>query len=107
MYAGNVSSQRVNTSMHEPTNGKLRNQSVSCDDGFLPRAANVEQYPWTTANLTASCTSTCSGSLNSWVSNVQSACGTQPFRNEGYLMLAKAIPLMYKTGYDLACLKSS
>lgn len=83
------------------------NQTLSCDNAFLPRVANIESYPWTTSNLTASCTSTCSSAISSWITNVQTACGTQPFRNEGYLVLAKTIPLMYKRGYDLACLKSS
>jgi hypothetical protein len=56
-------------------------------------------------NITTLCTSDCSSSLNSWLSNVESACAAENITQAGVQVQAKAMVLQFTFNYDLACMK--
>jgi hypothetical protein len=56
-------------------------------------------------NITSLCTSECARSLGSWLSAVESDCASETLNFMGSVMQAKTLPIVFKTGYDLACLQ--
>lgn len=60
---------------------------------------------WFMDNITALCTPSCSNSLNSWLSSVQSSCASETLNFMGSVMQAKTLPVVFQNGYDIACLQ--
>lgn len=60
---------------------------------------------WFMDNITALCTSSCSSSLSSWLSVVESSCTSETLNFMGSVMQAKTLPIVFQNGYDIACLQ--
>jgi hypothetical protein len=71
---------------------------------LLLRLLNID---WFMDNITSLCTSTCASSLNTWLSAVESACASETLSFMGTEMQAKTLPIVFKTGYDVACLQDT
>ena len=67
-------------------------------------SANLD---WFMDNITSLCTSNCATSLGSWLSAVESECASETLNFMGSEMQAKALPIVFKTSYDVACLQDS
>ncbi|KAH8122261.1 carbohydrate-binding module family 18 protein [Trichoderma asperelloides] len=84
------------------------NSTIDCDENNMSRAAEgVDMDYWYMDNITALCTSSCSKSLSSWLSLVQSSCASETLNFLGSVMQAKTLPIVFQNGYDIACLQDS
>ncbi|KAK6449891.1 hypothetical protein FP744_10006141 [Trichoderma asperellum] len=82
------------------------NSTIDCDENNMSRAAEgVDMDYWYMDNITALCTSSCSKSLSSWLSLVQSSCASETLNFLGSVMQAKTLPIVFQNGYDIACLQ--
>ncbi|PON25458.1 LysM domain-containing protein [Trichoderma gamsii] len=85
---------------------KALNATIDCDENNMSRAAEgVDRDYWFMDNITALCTPSCSNSLNSWLSSVQSSCASETLNFLGSVMQAKTLPVVFQNGYDIACLQ--
>ncbi|KAM5502551.1 hypothetical protein McaMca56_001993 [Microsporum canis] len=84
----------------------FRNQTVHCNERRAVVASIADTYYWALDDVITLCTPQCQQSLNSWISDVDAACGNRPIVEDGIIKLASSIPLTYKEGFDLVCLKS-
>ncbi|KAM5468664.1 hypothetical protein MferCBS49748_003422 [Microsporum ferrugineum] len=82
------------------------NQTVHCNERRAVVASIADSYYWALDDVITLCTPQCQQSLNSWISDVDAACGNRPIVEDGIIKLASSIPLTYKEGFDLVCLKS-
>ncbi|KAM5478328.1 hypothetical protein McanCB56680_006450 [Microsporum canis] len=82
------------------------NQTVHCNERRAVVASIADTYYWALDDVITLCTPQCQQSLNSWISDVDAACGNRPIVEDGIIKLASSIPLTYKEGFDLVCLKS-
>lgn len=76
-----------------------------CDSYTAVAAVLPEEVLWTIDELTMLCTETCRDSLSVWIESVDTACGNNPIVDNGIIKLASSVPLTYKEGFDLVCLK--
>lgn len=102
------------------------NSTIDCDENNMSRAAEgvdmdcklfsiictytswQKRYnikDWYMDNITALCTSSCSNSLSSWLSLVQSSCASETLNFLGSVMQAKTLPIVFQSGYNTACLQ--
>lgn len=93
-------------SLLEISSNYSRNQTVTCDSNTAVAALVAEEIYWTADNLTALCTENCRQSLSSWLELVDAVCGVDPIVDEGIIKMASSIPLAYREGFDLVCLRS-
>lgn len=84
----------------------MLNQVVNCEQSLL-WATDVNKF-YTDATLTALCTSTCKDSLSSYVSRVQTACGTSRYDGgDGFSYLAAYKGELILENYNVVCLTNA
>jgi hypothetical protein len=105
MFRRDVSSHGLGYVTIAETNS--RNSTLRCDAYNIVNALDVDDYLWSSQNLTDLCTTTCTGDLKSWLTRVEGACAGQTIPVAGKEAYATYFPLRYINGYDTACLKSS
>ncbi|KAF3055548.1 hypothetical protein GL218_07223 [Daldinia childiae] len=70
-------------------------------------ALGVDHNYWYLENLTSLCSPSCSKSLQTWLSQVESSCASDEINQSGILVQAKTVALQYTYYYSLACLQDS
>lgn len=83
-----------------------RNSSIACDEQLFIYTSVPDEIEWFQQNLTTLCSSTCTNSMKTWQSSVNSACSGQAMRHAGQIMEPKMLPMIYNYGQELVCLKS-
>lgn len=83
------------------------NSSIACDEQLFIYTSVPDEIEWLQQNLTTLCSSTCTTSMRTWQSSVNSACSGQAMRHAGQIMEPKMLPMIYNYGQELVCLKSS
>jgi len=78
---------------------------VKCDDDLFRWAVEVDNYLWSSDNVTTLCTSNCEQSVQAWSSNVTTYCGNDTIPLYSSLIPADSIAGRYAEGVALACLQ--
>lgn len=84
----------------------IRNSSIACDEQLFIYTSVPDEIEWLQQNLTTLCSATCTTSMRTWQSSVDSACSGQAMRHAGQIMEPKMLPMIYNYGQELVCLKS-
>lgn len=83
------------------------NETVSCDDDLFQWTVTVDDHWWEPENLTQLCTSDCTASATSWVSDVLSTCVNDDLVIQGRRVPAATVADRFLEGLGVACLQSS
>jgi len=90
-----------------PAEELSRNSTLGCDPYNIVNALDVDDYVWSSQNLTDLCTTACASDLESWLARVEEACAEQTVPVAGKEAYATYFPLRYLNGFNTACLQSS
>jgi hypothetical protein len=83
------------------------NETVNCDNDLFQWTVTVDDHWWEPENLTQLCTSQCSASASTWLSDVLAACVNDDLVIQGRSVPAATVAERFVEGLGVACLQSS
>lgn len=81
-----------------------RNSTLPCDQDLFQMTSTVDNYFWTSDNLTALCTRDCFAAANGWNSDVQNRCAGDTLVAYNKVVPADSVAGRYLDGIQIACL---
>lgn len=82
------------------------NSTVECDPASISRVQHVDDIYWEPSNISDLCTTRCGNDLQQWADAVSSSCKGQSMPVGGMVVDASYLPLVYRHGFQVACLTS-
>lgn len=81
-----------------------RNATLPCDQTLFGMTSTVDNYMWTTDNLTTLCTLDCLAAADDWNDDVQNRCQDDTLVAYNKIVPADSVAGRYLDGVQIACL---